>query len=298
MITIFSKIHFKEVCELLISAHKHDTLTVSLLQEKIFDDPDQTPTHKIVFMENNLICGFMQGVVRQIKGENIGYIKLMAVKENYRKKGIATKMFHNLSETFAKQNVTKIKIYDTPLNYLQPGINPCYTPAVCFAQKHGFKHIGDAVNMTVCLEQNFLVETEIFNLKKENIEIVRAEIADKEELMTFVAQEWLLWLFEMEMTFLSNPVSLFIAKKDGKIKAFSAYDANNKGTAWFGPMGTHHDLRGKGIGTILLKLCLNEMKKQGHKTATIPWVAPISFYSHFVKAEINTVFWRFEKIVS
>jgi GNAT superfamily N-acetyltransferase len=32
---------------------------------------------------------------------------------------------------------------------------------------------------------------------------------------------------------------------------------------WFGPMGTHPDLRGLGIGSILLKRCLKDMKRNG-----------------------------------
>ena len=35
----------------------------------------------------------MQAVVRDIRGIKYGYIKFMAVEENHRRKGIATKMF-------------------------------------------------------------------------------------------------------------------------------------------------------------------------------------------------------------
>ena len=75
----------------------------------------------------------------------------------------------------------------------------------------------------------------------------------------------------------------------------SDHNTNNFGTGWFGPMGTHPDLRGMGIGEILLKRCLQDMKEEGLEYSTIPWVAPIAFYSHYCYAMIERVFWRFEK---
>ena len=68
------------------------------------------------------------------------------------------------------------------------------------------------------------------------------------------------------MAYRSDPVAIFIARKEGVIKAFAAYDGNNIGTGWFGPMGTDRVLRGKGVGSILLYLCLADMKKKGLQT--------------------------------
>jgi len=59
--------------------------------------------------------------------------------------------------------------------------------------------------------------------------------------------------------------------------------------------GTHPDLRGKGIGGILLKRCLQDMKDWELETSIIPWVGPIRFYSYYANAVVNRVFWRYEK---
>jgi mycothiol synthase len=95
----------------------------------------------------------------------------------------------------------------------------------------------------------------------------------------------------------NHPVSVHVAVVDGIVKAFSAHSANNTGTGWFGPMGTHPDLRGKGVGSILLKRCLEDLKHAGHSQAIIPWVGPIAFYSHFCGAVVDRVFWRYEKVI-
>lgn len=295
MIINFEEKYFKQISQILINEHIHDELNNELIHEKFFSDPDFNPENIFIYIDNEKVVGILFGVIRKIRGENLGFIKLAAVHKNYRRKHIATQLYQKTEEKFKQEKVSKIRIYDVPLNYFMPGVDPKYTPAICFLQKNGFKHIGDAINMDVHLDQNFDVRKDIERLKSENVEVSRATVNDKNELFKFVKEEWLLWINELEMTYKSNPVSLFIARKNNKIKAFSAYDANNKGIGWFGPMGTHKDMRGLGIGSVLLKLCLQDIKNQGLKKSIIPWVAPIGFYSHYVNAEISRVFWRYEK---
>ena len=97
------------------------------------------------------------------------------------------------------------------------------------------------------------------------------------------------------MSFNSDPIAIHVALVAGEVQAFSGHNGNNIGMGWFGPMGTDPSLRGKGIGEVLLKRCLQDMKDWGLKTSIIPWVGPIGFYAHFANAVISRVFWRFEK---
>lgn len=291
--------HFQQVLNLLNQSHHFDRFTESLLHEKLYHDPDWNPELTWVALEDDKVVGFLQGVTRFIRGIKYGYIKLIGVIPEYHRKGIATQLFKKLEKQFIERQVSNFRIYDVPLNYFMPGVDPRYTPAVCFAQKMGFTHTSDAINMQVDLQQSdWGVSDKIEKLKADNIEISRAAETDKTELFEFISEEWALWQNELEIAYQSNPVSLFIARLNGRIRAFSAYNGNNVGAGWFGPMGTHPDLRGKGMGSILLYLCLADMKKEGHQSGTIPWVAPISFYSHYANAVIDRVFWRFEKIVN
>lgn len=290
---------FNAVLELLNSSKEYDSFSEALLKEKLYDDPFWNPQNTFVAKINDNIVGFMQGVTRLIRGTKYGYIKLMAVDKDNRRKGIASQLFNKIEINFKKEKIEAFRIYDVPLNYFMPGIDLRYTAAICFAQKLGFKHISDAINMTVNLEEsNWDTEEQIKILSKDKIEVTRTTDEDKIELFNFISDEWALWQNELEMAYKSQPIAIYIAKLKGEIKAFSAYDGNNVGTGWFGPMGTHPDLRGKGIGKALLYLCLTDIKKQGLKKATIPWVAPISFYSNLANAKISRVFWRFEKQLS
>jgi len=298
MITVrtYSDNDFQNILELMIRNNELDSFSATLLREKLYDDPAWNPDSTLIAQKGNMIVGFMQGVLREIGGTRYGYIKLMAVEKEFCRTGIATQLYSELEKWFIKNGVKNVRIYDVPLNYFMPGIDPRYTPAVCFAQKMGFVHKGDACNMTVNLnDSDWDTRKQTEKLKKENIDIARANPKDQEELFEFIAPEWILWKNELEMAYRSVPPTIFIARKDGCVKAFAAYDGNNIGTGWFGPMGTDHALRGKGVGTILLYLCLADMKRKGLQKSTIPWVAPIGFYSHYANARIERVFWRFEK---
>ncbi len=297
-IRFFTDNDLDPVVRLLDANFTYDHMTTSLLKEKIFDDPNYDPETVWVCTEDDNIVGFMQGVMRQIHGENIGYIKLMAVDEAVRRKGIAREMYLKLEEHFREQDADKVRIYDVPFNYFMPGIDPRYTPALCFAMRMGFERFADTSNLQVALQtQNWSTggEEERLKIKDQRIEIKRAREEDINELMGFIDAEFPLWRAEAEASFRSKPVAMHIALLDGKVKAFSGHNGNNIGTGWFGPMGTHPDLRGKGIGGILLKRCLADMKNWGLEYGIIPWVGPIDFYAHYAHAVVERVFWRYEK---
>ena len=295
-IHVFSEDDLNDVLELCQKSMIYDSFTETLLREKIIEDPQHDPALVLVTKEKGKIIAFMDGVMRQINDTRIGYIKLMAVDEKWRRQGVASGLYTYLEKEFKKRKVQKVRIYDVPFNYFMPGIDPRYTAAISFAERHGFHRFADTSNMVVDLNsQDFNTEKEEKALAKENILIRRAGYEDHENIMKFIDTHFPLWRAEVENTFLSLPISLHIALLNGEIKAFSAHNGNNFGTGWFGPMGTHPDLRGKGIGGILLKRCLQDIKTWGLPKSIIPWVGPVSFYARTVGAVVERVFWRYEK---
>ena len=273
----------------------YDHITESGLAEKLEGDPKWMPEATFVCWEDETIIGFMQGVMRDIKGVRYAYIKLMAVDRDQRRKGIAKAMYGKLEDVFVQQQVDVVRIYDVPLNYFMPGIDPRYTPALCWATRLGFERFGDTANLLVDLNQDWDMSEKEAALKEADILVRRAKPDDKQAVLDFIQDEWALWSNEVEVAFQDMQPSIHIALLNGEVKAFSAHNANNKGTGWFGPMGTHPDLRGKGMGAILLKRCLNDMKEMGLSHSIIPWVGPIDFYAWHANAKVDRVFWRYEK---
>lgn len=288
---------FDAVLALCQSNFDFDSFTNELLHEKIYEDPFYDPEIIWVATIETEIVGFLMGTYRmEIRGVNYGYVKLMVVDKLFRRRGIARDMYGLLETNLKDKKVEVMRLGDVPMNYFMPGIDPRYTPALCFAMRLGFVRFMDTSNLHVDLNsRNWSDAENLEALKLEGIDVCRAKIEDKEELMDFVSEEWKLWQYELEMAYKSDPIAIHIAKLNGKIKAFSAHSANNKGLPWFGPMGTHPDLRGKGMGKVLLFLCLQDLKDLGFSKAVIPWVGPIDFYSHHAGAVVERVFWRYEK---
>ncbi len=287
---------FKPVLDLLQRSFIFDTLTDELLYEKLYNDPDWNPASTLVSVEGDRLIGFMQGLIRCIGGEKYAYLKLFATDPAFRRQGVAGEMLKILEKYFKEASCIYFRLMDVPLNYFMPGIDPRYTEAVCFALNSGFVHKGEAVNMKVGLNSSSWNTTkEIERLNEESIVIRRVEKSDTDSLLALIKRLWPLWENEVRAALAKEQPAVFVALKDDKVQAFAAYDGNNAGTGWFGPMGTTMDLRGKGIGSILLYLCLEDMKNSGLQETTIPWVDPVSFYSHYTGARIDRVFWRFEK---
>lgn len=274
----------------------YDQIAPELLEEKLTGDPYWDAQKALICNKGTQILGFMQGVIRDIRGTRYGYIKLMAVHAAHRRQGIARSLYARLEKELAKEEIDIVRIYDVPMNYFMPGIDPRYTEALCFAMRMGFKRFGDTSNLLVDLDHtDWATDQDEKNLEQHGITVQRPQKDELSDIIAFVEEDWALWKHEIEMAFHDDPPSIHVAYLHGKVKAFSAHNANNKGTGWFGPMGTHPDLRGKGIGGILLKRCLKDMKEMGMKLAIIPWVGPIDFYAHHANARVDRVFWRFEK---
>ena len=86
-------------------------------------------------------------------------------------------------------------------------------------------------------------------------------------------------------------------RRDGTAQAeyvgFASYGVNRRD--WFGPMGTGGELRGLGIGGVLLRRCLREMRELGYRSAQVGRVGPVPFYARTVDAYIERVYWMYRK---
>ncbi|RZS96833.1 GNAT family N-acetyltransferase [Cecembia calidifontis] len=90
------------------------------------------------------------------------------------------------------------------------------------------------------------------------------------------------WANEVDAAFSHLPVHCFIGQKGNEILGFACYEATAKN--FFGPTGTAENLRGKGIGKILLIKSLQALKEMGYAYAIIGGVGPAEFYKHTVDA--------------
>lgn len=285
----------EELRALWSSAAHFDPLSPELLQEKVWDDPDFDPELTLVGVIDGRIAAAGMAVGRA-RDEATCCLKMFGVADGFRRRGYGTALLRHLESRLAERGFDAVRVGESSPNYLTPGVDVRYTHAISFFEARGFARIGQTYNMSVDLTRAaYDTQQGVDDLAARGVDIRRAEKSDHPALDRFLKKHWPAWRKEVGMAFRNDPVSLHLARMDGKIVAFSAYDCNNVGTSWFGPMGTAEASRGKGLGTVLLWACLDDLRDQGHERAIIPWVGPVDFYVHAASARISRVFFRYEK---
>lgn len=280
-----------------------DPMTAELFRENVPEDEGYLPETGWLDEGEEGIRGLAVGVLRQNEGAVRGHIKFLAVRRGFRRRRIATELLERVEDRLRAHGAAEIRIGESAPNYHTPGVDIRYAPAVHCFEKCGYRIVGEAYNQDVILGRGeehpdeVLPPFDVRNLERSlaEMEFTRAVDGDLGKVRKLLEEHWRAWIPEVERTFRNVPISLHIATERDRIVAFSAYDGNNVGTGTFGPMGTDPAYRSRGIGEVLLKRCLNDLHRQGHRRAIIPWVGPLGFYSETVGATISRVFARMEK---
>ena len=291
----------RECAKLCRQAMPRDIMPDFLFREKVFDDIDFRSDLNLIAVDeyDGTAAGLISAVIRTSGEEKAGFIKLLCVPEQYRRKGIASSLYSEVEKKFLAVGIKEIRVCESVPNYFMPGIDPFYTEAVCFFESKGFVKFNDTSNLIAdLLNNNFNTDKEEQQLLNAGITIKRADDNDYCSLLMLLEKYFPGWKGEVASSFNNTPVSIYIALLDGKVIGFSAYEGNNKGTGWFGPMGTNPEYRGKGAGGVLFKKCLQDLKDLGFAKAIIPWVGPIPFYMKHANARVNRVFWRYKKVIN
>jgi ribosomal protein S18 acetylase RimI-like enzyme len=282
--------------EMWNAAAGFDPMTPELFEEKTLGDPDYDPILTLLCELEGELAGFFMGVVRQTADGPRGIIKLGAVAVNHRREGIGSKLLAAVEQALVDQGVTTFRVCESAPNYLVPGVDSRYRAAPRFFARHGYRLLGEATNMSVDLTARSFGDPAAEQvLAGRGVGVRRAVAGDREKLMRFLDDHWAEWKAEVAIALANNPPSLHLAERDDEFIAFSAWEANNRGTGWFGPMGTAPAARKLGIGRVLLLRCLADIAAQGQRTATIPWVGPVDFYSQCAGAVVSRTFNRYEK---
>ena len=90
------------------------------------------------------------------------------------------------------------------------------------------------------------------------------------------------WGSECRVAFSRQPISCFVAVKEGRLLGFACYNTTARG--FFGPTGVDEAARGAGVGTALLMESLEALMADGHAYAIIGGVGPRQFYERAVGA--------------
>jgi len=284
--------------ELWNRAATFDPLSRSHFKEKVWEDSDLRPGGVRLAELDGEPAGLVVAVARGAETRPRGYVKLLAVESKHRRQGIGSLLLKQAENYLAEQGVLEIRIAESAPNYLTPGVDKRYSGADDFLRQHGYKETGVAVNMSVRLHDNLLIKESLGMAAPEGCLLRRARPEDEPQLLTFLAKHWPGWQAEALSALRSQPPTLFVAVRDDRLIGFSAFECNNRGTGWFGPMGVAPIARRGGLGRLLLARCLSAMAEIGFSEVTIPWVGPPEFYARTVGAKIQRTFGRYQKLLS
>lgn len=275
-----------------------DSVTEGIVAEKTVRAPDRVAEVGLVWEEGGSVWGFAQGAMG-VNADDLhrGYVRLLAVEPAWQRRGIGSALLEELERRLCSLGATEISIMDVPQNYFMPGLDFRYTSGVCFLLAHGYRMVHENHNMMCHIEENRWgdLDAEAEGFRGEGLEIRRAGPADWPALEELLAEHWPAWRDEVSRALALDPPGVFVACRAPRVAAFAAYRGNNRDLSWFGPMGTSPELRGKGVGALLLRLCLRDLARQGWNSAIIPWVGPICFYARTCDAWLDRCFWVFRK---
>lgn len=92
------------------------------------------------------------------------------------------------------------------------------------------------------------------------------------------------WADEVSAGLVRQPVTVFVALREGRLVGFAAYECTRKN--FFGPTGVIEGERGRGLGRALLLAALGGLRELGYAYAVIGGVGPAGFYERAVGARL------------
>jgi mycothiol synthase len=262
------------------------------LQYRIWKDPSVPAELILGSIEDGQLVGYCLACIR----EGRGIVSLFGTHPDWRRRGIAKALFTDLECRLRKRGVSQLLVEGNGPGYFWPGVELSRSAAICFLLQLGFETDRKTrVDMQVDLRQvNLTIEQIVFDLAANGITARRANNADIPSTAAFALQTFGRgWQLEVEETRRFPPLPLNIALYQDQIVGFAAYDVTGYGR--FGPTGTRPDMRQRGIGGALLKMCMQQMYDRGDITADISWAGPVAFYTKEVGAQISRVYWCFQK---
>jgi len=235
--------------------------------------------------------GFLLGYEHEGKG----WITALIVRADRQRQGIGTRLVQAVEAQFVRDGISHVTVGWCPLTFFTPGWDVRYTGAVAFMEKNRYRTERRCrVNLWVELTgQDFSTVAEEQRLREQGIIARRATSEDRDKVWELALTSSEGWAIESARSYDNDPLSLFVAEKDGRLINFACYGTG--GPMYFGPLLTLPEFRGQGIASVTTRMCMADMQRLGWQRIEINWAGPIGFYTRSVGATIGRIFWWWEK---
>jgi len=279
---------------------KYDPLTLAVFERKVLLDPNFDPEGLKLAYSGGKVVGFCLSIARRYPlyyqglEEERGWVTALACDPSAPEVGAA--LLSASLEYLRGRGCREVLFSPYTPNYFFPGVDPDRYPWLLkLLEQHGFERVHEALSMDAQLWPDFTVPEEVERLERElereGVVVRPLETRDIRPFLSFLERNFPADWYRHALELLQSGCEkgqVLVAVKGGEVVGYCQYWHSedyhwHRPGAHFGPFGVRGDMRGKGIGTVLLARCLWEMRARGIHSAFVLWTdeRAAKLYSRF-----------------
>jgi mycothiol synthase len=212
-----------------------------------------------------------------------GYVRLLAVDPDHRRRGLGGGLLANAEAELARAGARTVTVGADAPCYLWPGVDRRALGAVCLLERARYARVETNLNMDV----------DLTDLPPDRGGWRVAAAPDRSAVEAWAGTHWPWWRAEMVRAV--DQAGLVLTEDQDGITAVCAHDVNRAG--FVGPVASRPDLVGRGVGRTPLLGALHRMRTGGREAAEIAWVGPIAPYAR-IGATVGRTFLVYRKELS
>lgn len=262
-----------------------DPLTVGTWRSRVLLDPNFHPDGCPIAEVEGEPAGFLLSIARRVPYYAAGlepesaWITAFGVAPAARRRGAGGALLDAALARLRDRGCRRVTVAAYVPNYFVPGVDvAAYPDGVAFLKRRGFRVASRPLSMRATLT-GFRMPPAIAataeRLAAEGMTVRPATPADIVPVLDF-AREHFSWDWHREAggvfqeLFVGDPrqVGLLVATRGDEILGYAQHRAER-----FGPFGVRPDLRGRGLGRVLLAGTLHAMLAKGYHTAWFLWTS-------------------------
>ncbi|MCB8933257.1 MAG: GNAT family N-acetyltransferase [Fimbriimonadaceae bacterium] len=252
------------------------------LARRVLLDPNFEPGGALVVRRGGEAVGGAVAIARRVPLENAppdaerGYVTLLAVDPRHRRQGIGGALVEAAEAYLAVRGCTSVWVSPYAPGYFVPGVDvEAHAEALRLLARHGYGEVYRPLAMRTSLpalaSPSWVDDRERALAPEYGVRTFSPDLAFP--LLEFVQRvfpgDWVRVVRETGARILQGepPTRLFVAvRADGRVVGFSHHEADR-----FGPIGTDPEVRGLGLGQVLMFRTLHAQRAEGHAEAYFLW---------------------------
>jgi GNAT superfamily N-acetyltransferase len=256
-----------------------DPITREIFEEKILLDPNFDIAGCTVAEREGRVVGFAHALVRRTplpwgfeslfeRDRGIGWLFAIFVDQAFRRKGIGSALLDRVLEFLRARGAGTAVLFDYAPNYLLSGVDTdAYPGALEFFQHHGFAAEGKSMGMRIDLA-GFRPPASLAEIERDLArQTIVVEHLTRDYLLptiAFLRESFPAWLslFTDKLHRGDDLDEMVIARRGDDVVGYCQH-RYGRHVERTGPFGVEADLRGKGIGTLMLCRLLERMSQKG-----------------------------------